>query len=314
MLLRGVDLDLHGRGVVLAQQVLYGVHVVLAHVRQAASVVVPVTAERAVDTVFVVGLVRRRAEPHVVIQFGRNGLRREVLLPHPEEFPGEARGSRDGHLEGPSQQSAVDQLLQRLDRRAQSVEGVLETEPRVQAEDAAVLLHRLHDALAFADGACHRFLAPDVLAGPGRLDGHQSVPVGRGGDMHDVDVGIGNEVAVVVVGFEGLVELLAAQRHGAVEVVPVDIADRHQPAGVVRREVIAALADAAHADDAFGELVAGGDVFGASEHAARHDGQQRHAAQRFEKVSAGTHIFRLFWIYKVVSRRLRQRTLIPPPS
>ena len=60
--------------------------------------------------------------------------------------------------------------------------------------------------------------------------------------------------------------------------------------------------------------VARGDEFRASEHAARHDGQQRHAAQRFKEISAGTHFFRLFWIYKVVSRRLRQRTLMPPPS
>ena len=293
MLLRSVDLDLHGRGVVLAQQVLHGVHVVLSHIRESAAVVVPVAAERGVHAVFVVGLPGRRAEPHVVIQFRRNGLRREVLLSHPEEFPGETRGSGDGHLEGPSQQAAVYELFQRFDRRSQPVEGVLEAEPSVQPEDAAVPFDGLHHALALADGARHRLLAPDVLARLGRFDGHQPVPVGRGGDVYDVYVGGGDQVAVVVIGFELLAELLAAQRHGAVEVVPVNVADRHQPALLGAGEVVAALADAAHADDAFGELVARGDEFRASEHAARHDGQQRHAAQRFEEISAGTHFLQV---------------------
>ena len=289
MLLRSVDLDLHGRGVVLAQQVLHGVHVVLSHIRESAAVVVPVAAERGVHAVFVVGFVGRRAEPHVVVQLFRDGLGLEVLLPHPEEFPGESRGSGDGHLEGPSQQAAVDEFLERFDRRAQSVEGVLEAEPGVQAEDASVLPDGLHHALALADGARHRLLAPDVLAGLGRLDGHDAVPVGRGGDVYDVDVGVGDQIPVVVIAFEGLVELLAAQRDGAFEVFAVDVADRHQAACIVGGEMIAALADAAHADDALRELVARGDEFGASEHAARHDGQQRQPACLFQKISAVTH-------------------------
>ena len=307
------------------------------HIRESAAVVVPVAAERGVHAVFVVGFVGRRAEPHVVVQLFRDGLGLEVLLPHPEEFPGESRGSGDGHLEGPSQQAAVDEFLERFDRRAQSVEGVLEAEPGVQAEDASVLPDGLHHALALADGARHRLLAPDVLAGLGCLDGHDAVPVGRGGDVYDVDVGVGDQIPVVVIAFEGLVELLAAQRDGAFEVFAVDVADRHQAACIVGGEVIAALADAAHADDALRELVARGDEFGASEHAARHDGQQRQPACLFQKISAVTHsisgcVFFLDavnkigrensgsvgweppFVYRVVSRMLRQRTLMPPPS
>ena len=57
--------------------------------------------------------------------------------------------------------------------------------------------------------------------------------------------------------------------------------------------MIAALADAAHADDAFGELVARSGELRAAEHLARDDRQQRHAAQRFQKISTGgTHVYR----------------------
>ena len=120
------------------------------------------------------------------------------------------------------------------------------------------------------------------------------MPVGRGSDMYDVDVGIGNQVPVVVVAFERLVELLAAQRDGAFEVLAVHVADRNQAARVRGREVVAALADAAHADDALGELVARGDESGASQNAARDNRQQRQSAYLFQKISAVTHFISLF--------------------
>ena len=55
----------------------------LAHVAEAAAVVVPVAAEGGVDAVRVVGLVRGRAEPHVVIELGRHRLRLQVGLAAP---------------------------------------------------------------------------------------------------------------------------------------------------------------------------------------------------------------------------------------
>ena len=59
-------------------------------------------------------------------------------------------------------------------------------------------------------------------------------------------------------------------------------------------------ADAADADDAFGELVARRHVFRAAEHMARDDRQQCHAAQCFQKIPAGTHIvFRLVVIIRL---------------
>ena len=299
MLLGGVDLDLHGRGVVLAQQVLHGVHVVLAHVGQAAAVVVPVAAEGLVHAVSVVGLPGGRTEPHVVVELRGYGLGLEVVAADPEELPREARGAGDRHLERPAQQPAVDEFLQRLDGRAQTVEGVLEAEPRVEPEDAVVAPHGLDDALALADGARHGLLAPDVLAGARRLDGHDAVPVRRRGDVDDVDVRVGDQVAEVGVGLQGLTKLLLAQLDAALEVTAVDVAHRHQPALLGAGEVVAALADAAHADDALGELVARGDEVRAAEHVARDDGQQRHAAQRFQEVSAGCHISSRFTVFSI---------------
>ena len=73
MLLRTVDVNPHRAGVVFAQDVLHGINVVLAHVAQAATVVIPVTPEGAVYAVRMVGLELGWPEPHVVIQFCGDG-------------------------------------------------------------------------------------------------------------------------------------------------------------------------------------------------------------------------------------------------
>ena len=312
MLFGGVDLDLHGRRTVLAQQILYGVHVVLPHVRKAAAVVIPIAAEGLVHAVFVVGFVGRGAEPHVVVQFGGDALRPEVLLADPVEFPGEARGARNGHFQRPAQHPAVDEFFERFDRRPQPVEGVLEAEPRVEAEDAVVALDGFDHAAALADGARHGFLAPDVLARARGFDGHDAVPVGRRGDVHDVDVGVGDQVAVVFVGLERLVEFLVSQFDGRTEMSSVDVADGHQPAAFVAGEVVFAFADAAHPDDALGELVARSHVVGTAEHTARHDGQQRRTAQQLDEVSSiDTHDMMSFKVRFCGCPSLRQNSFGP---
>ena len=265
----------------------------LAHVGEPAAVVVPVSAEGLVRTVGVVGFRGGRAEPQVVVEGRRYGLRFEVFAAHPVEFPREARGPRDGHLQRPSEHAALHEFLERFDRRTEPVEGVRKAEPRIEAEDAPVAPDGLDDALALADGACHGFLAPDVLAGLGSLDGHDAVPVGRGGDVYDIDIRVGDQVAVEVVGFQRLAELAPAQLRGAPEVVAVHVADGHQPAFGCAGEVVAAAADAADADDALGELVARGDASGSAQHPPRDDGEERGGTRRFQEVSAvDSHGFR----------------------
>ena len=97
MLLRRIDLDLYRIVVVLAEDVLYRIDVVLTHITESAAVIVPVAAEGIMGTMPVVWLVRSRAEPHVIVEFGRNRLRNEILLSCPEELPCEAGGARNAH-------------------------------------------------------------------------------------------------------------------------------------------------------------------------------------------------------------------------
>ena len=68
MLLRSVHLYLHRECPVLAEDVLDRVDVVLAHIAQTASVIVPVSAECLMDTVVIVRLVRSRPQPHVIVE------------------------------------------------------------------------------------------------------------------------------------------------------------------------------------------------------------------------------------------------------
>ena len=127
--------------------------------------------------VYIVRFVGCRAQPQVIVKLFGNGLYLKVLLTCPEEFPGEAGGSADAYLERPAQQSAVHQFLQWLDLGAQSIESILESEPGVQTEDAAVALDGFLHPSAFAYGACHGLLAQDVLTSIGSLYGHDAMPV-----------------------------------------------------------------------------------------------------------------------------------------
>jgi len=243
----------------------------------------------------VVRLVRSRAQPHVIIQFSRNGFGSQVFLAHPIELPSESGSSRNGHLQRPSQQTAVHELLQRLYRCTQAIEVVLETEPGVQAEDAVVLLHGLHHPFAFADGTCHRLLTPDVLARLGRFDSHQGMPMRRRGDMHHIHIRVLYQVAEVVIGLQSLVELLLAHFHGLLQVILIYIANRHQSALLVAGEMIATSTDTAYPDDTLGELVARCDVLRAPQYLCRHDGEQPDSTHCFEKISSvGSHSICVF--------------------
>ena len=201
-------------------------------------------------TVYVVGLVGSRAQPQVVVQFLGNGLHFQVLLSCPEELPGEACGTRDAHFQGPSQQAAVDKLLERLHIGAQSVEGVLEAEPCVQSENPAVALHGFFHPFPLADGAGHRLLAEDVLAGIGCFHRHDTVPVGGCGNVYYVYIRVVDEVAEIVVCLGRDVPFCLGCFHGRIQVFLVHIAQRHHAAAFVVHEMQVATSDASHADNA----------------------------------------------------------------
>ena len=233
MLLRSVYLHLDGEIIVLAQDVLHRIDVVLTHVGQTAAVVVEVAAEGLVSAVDIVGLVGSRTEPKVVVEFFGNGLHFKVLFANPEELPCKASCARDADRERPSEQAAIDELLQGLNFCAESVEGIFETEPCVQAEDAAVALHSFFHAFAFTDGTCHGFFAEDILPGIGGNDGHQAVPMGWGSDVNDIYIGVVDEFAEVMIGFQLFAPFLLGRSDCRIEVLLVNVAESHETAVLV---------------------------------------------------------------------------------
>ena len=62
---------------------------VTEEVAEATTIVIPVTTEGLVSTVLVVGLVRCRAQPQIVIQILWDRLLNKILLTYPEELPAE---------------------------------------------------------------------------------------------------------------------------------------------------------------------------------------------------------------------------------
>src|SRR5690554_3274663 len=102
MLLRCVHLHFHGAGVVLAQHVLHRVDIVLTHITQATTVIIPVSTEGLMHAVCVVRFVWCRPEPHVIVQLLRNRLWFQMRFPNPVELPVESGMLADGYLQGPT--------------------------------------------------------------------------------------------------------------------------------------------------------------------------------------------------------------------
>src|SRR5690606_20740061 len=161
MLLGGVDFNFHRAGVIFFQKILDRVEVVLAHIPQTTSIIVPIAPERGVGAVFAIGLPGRRSEPHVVIEGLWNGLGLEVGQATPLELPIEARGSPTGYLEGPAQEAIFDALFDGFDLGLHPVEAALKTKPGIQPKHTFVLLYRLDNFLTLIDGTGHGLFAPD---------------------------------------------------------------------------------------------------------------------------------------------------------
>ena len=211
----------------------------------------------------VVGFEGCGSQPAVIVEVVGHAFGCQVGLADPEELPVEAGVLAHGHGQGPSEESRHDELLDRLHRGLHPVEVVLEAEPGVEAEHPSVLPDGFHDPLAFPDRSGHGLLAPDVFSGPRGFHGHDAVPVGRCGDVDDVDFGKLDEFAVVVEGLHTSTHHLP----GFLEVVLVDIAEGHDACAFVGD---VSPSHTAGPDDALGELVARWDVSFA-EHVSRND-------------------------------------------
>lgn len=188
VLFRADVINLDGACLILAEKILHKIEIMLSHIAEAACVIIPISAERTMRAVLVVGLPRRRAEPHIPVECLGADFRREVNLTRPVELPAKTLTGAEDALDGALAQNPVfNYLADGLYRRAHAVEAARETEPRVKAEHSALSLDVFHDALAFAHCAGHRLFAPDILACAGRHDRLHAVPMRRSADMDDID-------------------------------------------------------------------------------------------------------------------------------
>ena len=286
MLLRTLIVDLDRARVILAEEVLQRIEIVLGHVAETAGIVVPVAAERGAHAVVAVRTPRRRTKPHLVVEALRNRIHGRVDATGPAELPAEALADAKHAAHRftlARDQIILDHLANRLHRRAETVERILEAEPRIDAEHALLGLYDLHHTLAFANRAGHRLLAPDVLP---RLRGHHAldaVPVRRRADVNDVHARIGEELEEVLVGLD----LAPARRLGALEsllhTVVERVAKTHEARPPVR-QVILAVRDHAEADERTRELV--GRRRRAPQHAGRDEVEGAERTGRFQEFSS----------------------------
>ena len=104
--------------------------------------------------------------------------------------------------------------------------------------------------------------------------------MGRGSDVDDIDVGVVDEVAEIVIRYRGIVEAFLSHVDSLLQMLLVHITDGYQTAALVASEVITAASDASDADDTLGELVARCHMLGSAQHTAWHNGEQRGCSHR----------------------------------
>ena len=159
---------------------------VRAEIGHLAARVVVVEAEAVQAAVLVIGGRRGWAEPCLVVEAFRHGHR----LPtgagaHLVVITDEGRDLLDL-----ADAAVADQLAGEAGDRIGPLVAARLQHPVVPANG-------LHHLLTLGDGKRQRLLTVDVLAGLGRGDGHQGVPVVGHRDDHGVDVGAGQQIAEV---------------------------------------------------------------------------------------------------------------------
>src|SRR5690554_6076503 len=103
----------------------------LPHVSQTSAIIVPIPTEGIMDPVRIVGSVRCRSKPSVIVQILWYRFRLKVSSSYPEKLPIETRQSSHGHFERPAEHAGVHQLFDLLDFRIHSIKIRIEAEPSV---------------------------------------------------------------------------------------------------------------------------------------------------------------------------------------
>ena len=160
----------------------------------------------------------------------------------------------DAHGQRPAQGSALNQLLQRSNRGAQSVKRVIHTEPGIKPEDTGITLHCSGDVCPFRYRAGHRFFRPDVTACIEGIDILQGMPVRRRHHMHHIDRLAVQHVPEIPVAMAILASLLQGCCHPALH----DVANPDQfSLGVIQDIFNMPLPHPTQADDCVIDFVVG---------------------------------------------------------
>ncbi len=264
MLLGCIYIYLDRTGVVLVEQVLYRIEVVLTHIAEAPTVVIPVSPERLVDAVRVIRLAGCRTQPHIVVELGRYRFRFEVGPAAPVELPVESRDTADSHLQRPSQHAAFHYFLYLFYRCLHSVETGPEPEPGVESEDPSIPPYRLDNPASFADRPGHGFFTPDIFPGIGGRNSDQTMPVRRSGYVNDVDIGTVENFAEIPIAIHSLTGLL----HCFSQMLLIHITHCKQPGAAV---INMPLSHSTHTDNRFGQFITGCGISLTSKHGSWND-------------------------------------------
>src|ERR1035437_9273813 len=154
-------------------------------------------------------LPRRGAEKEIPIQPRRHRLWRPVVNP----FIRATRTERVNLLEF-ANRAVADEFA-----GAPEIAPILGTLLRAGLEYTAIAQHGFLDCLTLPDGDGDGLLAINILARPGRHDGHHAMPVNRRGEQHGVNVVTRQHVAKIPIRLTGTVSALAGH-YGVVLIDP----------------------------------------------------------------------------------------------
>ena len=121
------------------------------------------------------------------------------------------------------------------------------------------------------------------------------MPVGWCGDVNDVNIGVVNQLAEIVVGGDALFDEVLA----CFQVVTVNITDGYQTGASI---IDVTSTHAAYTDDAFGQLVRGSHK-ALAQHRTWHDGKQGQSAKTFQEISSiGFHILQVLFKVNLMTK------------
>ena len=148
----------------------------------------------------VVGAGGSWSKPGVVVEMRRHCLKWKIGFSNPVEFPIKAGvPAESDFIRTVSDEAAIDGFFHFTCTDTGSVEVTFIAKPSVKAEGDVCFLNGFDHLLAFADGAGHWLLSPDVFPSIGSGDGHVGMPVRRGAGVDDIDVITRDDLAEISV-------------------------------------------------------------------------------------------------------------------